>query len=296
MINIWFLIFPLKINEIMPSELFDIEDCKKGKGWKWRRKLFIHQPIISVIKIHILASPAFWGGQAMSRTQYLPIQMFLTLGSVWFKCCGVRWGMGCKEVQFWDVKEPKNSLRQLCLSTFMNLANWRTSHWDHCLHSSRSMGWVCPPSLSQNCLSGCRWVSRLPSQPVELSLLPGASSPIQPAWITLWLCLPLSADDRESPDGWHPFLPWEAEIGWDGSHPHCSHTANCTVKGSRAYLKILIFKIASSGTAGWALWCGGQVWVPGLNPAVDVVGHRENVQLTFLKVSTTTWAGAVEGP
>lgn len=51
-------------------------------------------------------------------------------------------------------------------------------------------------------------------------------------------------------------------------------------------LKTLLVKIASLALQGGRCDVGGRFGVPGLNPAVVVVGHRENVQLTFLKVST----------
>lgn len=142
------------------------------------------------------------------ETQNPPIQMLLTLGSVWFKCNAASRGMGCKGVQFWDVKEPKkHSLRQLCLSTFMNLANWRPSHWDHCLPlwQVHGVGLLSLQCLRIGCLAagGCLdFHDNLWSYPCSQE----PAHPTQPAtvwWITLRLCLPLSADDRESPGGWH---------------------------------------------------------------------------------------------
>lgn len=69
---------------------------------------------------------------------------------------------------------------------------------------------------------------------------------------------------------WVTPLCSEAEIGWGGSHPHCSHMANCTVKRFWVYLKPNIFPIVSSGTAGWATWSGG--WF----------GHLASIQLLLL--------------
>lgn len=160
----WFLIFLLKVNEITLSELFNIKDCKKGKGWKWRRKLFIRQTIVNDIKVHILASPTFWHGQAMSRNTVPPNSK---VSYPWFCLVQVLWS------QQWDGMQGGAILRRqgakrifsddcACQHLWILLIEGPLTEISACLRSGTRGGFALP-LLSQNWLSGCRWVSRLPS-------------------------------------------------------------------------------------------------------------------------------------
>lgn len=265
MIYFWFLTFPLKINKIMLSGLFYTEDCIKGKGWKWTRKLFIHQLIISVIKVYILANPTFWDGQAMSRDTEPTLWI---VSYPWFCLVQVLWSqrgngmqggaiLRCQGTQKKKKKKiPSNNYP--CQHLWTLLIEDPHNEITAC-HCSRSMGWVCSPfSLRIFCLAagGCLdfhhnlWSYPCSQEPAH------RAQPATVWWITLWLCLPLSAADGGSPDGWH-LCAQKLKFWWDGSHPHCSHTANCSVKRFCVCLKADLFTIANSGTAGWATWSGG---------------------------------------
>lgn len=222
----WFLIFLLKINEIILSELFDIEHCKKGKGWKLRRKLFIHQPIISVIKVHILASPTFWHGQEMSRNT---VATNSNVSYPWCYLVQVLWSQQWNGIQRGAIlicKGAKKIPSDNCACQHLWILLIEGPLWEHCLPLQQvpGVGLLSLPCLRIGCLAagGCLDFHHNPwSHPCSQE----PAHPIQPAavwWITLWLCLLLSADDRESPGGWHLCLK---KLKLDEMDPtHVAHT------------------------------------------------------------------------
>lgn len=143
----WFLIFLLKINEITVSELFNIKDCKKRKGLKMKEETLYPSNHRQWYQSSYFSKPSLltWSGsvQKHSTSQFKGFLPLVLFGSGAMESA-VGWdARGCNSEA---SRSQKNFLRRSCLSTFMNLANWRPPHWDQCLPEIRYTGWVCSPS------------------------------------------------------------------------------------------------------------------------------------------------------
>lgn len=164
MIYFWFLIFPLKINNIMLENCFILRIVKKERVEnEGGNSLSTNPP--SVIEVHILASPTFWDGWAMSRDTE-PIHS--NVSDPWFCLVQVLWSQQGNGMQGGAILrcqggkknfKKKKFLKQLSLSTFMNLANWRLPQWDQCLplYQVPGVGFLSLPCLRIVCLAagGC---------------------------------------------------------------------------------------------------------------------------------------------